>query len=80
MVRAIQGLRVEGRRGRVRPKLAWEQMIQADLRACVVDGSLSQNRRAWKAEIRQPDPASDGTWATVDGGSLFFERSGSSHF
>lgn len=40
LVRTILGLRVEGRQGKGRPKLTWEQVIQADVIACIVDPIL----------------------------------------
>lgn len=37
VVWAIQSLRIEGRRGRRRPKLTWEQAIRADMRTLVIE-------------------------------------------
>lgn len=34
LARAMQGLRVEGRWGRGRPKLKWEQVIREHMIAC----------------------------------------------
>lgn len=45
---------MEGRQGRSRPKLTWNQEIQADLRISGIDGTTAQERRTWRAVIRQP--------------------------
>lgn len=38
LVMAIQGLRVDGKRGRSRPKLTREQVIWADMNSCGIKG------------------------------------------
>lgn len=60
LVRAILGLQVGGRRGRGRPKMTWEQVIRAYMIACEIEGSLAQDKRAWTAANRRPDPSTDG--------------------
>lgn len=59
LARAIQLLRVEGRRGRCRPSLTWDPMIRADI-AYGIDGILAPDRKPWKAAIRQPDHVTSG--------------------
>lgn len=60
LVRTVQGFRVEGRRGRGRPKLTAEKVARADMIVCGIDGSLAEDRRACKAEIRRPNAATGG--------------------
>lgn len=43
LTRAILGLRVQGRLGRDRPKVTYEQVTRPDLRACGLDGTLAQD-------------------------------------
>lgn len=61
LVNAFQGLRSDGRPNGVRPKLTWELVIQVDVDACRIEGTLEQDRGAWKAAIRGPNPSTGGT-------------------
>lgn len=49
---AIQGLKVDGRRSRGTAKLTWEQVI-----TCGIEGTLTNDGRAWKATVHPPEPA-----------------------
>lgn len=66
LVGAIQGLRIEGRWGRGGPKLTWEQVIQAGMMVCGIDGTLTQDIRAWNLAIRRPDPLTGRIKARVE--------------
>lgn len=57
LIRAIQGLRVEGSD---RPMLTWKQVIRAHIFLCRIVGIVAEDRRVWKTEIRRTDPATFG--------------------
>lgn len=49
--------------GRGRPKVTREQLAEIEMIACGIDGTLPEDRKAWKAVFRRPDPATDGIGA-----------------
>lgn len=54
-------MRRGGRRwGRGLPKLTWEQVVGTDAVAGGINGTIVEDRSAWKIAIRRPDPAPGG--------------------
>lgn len=50
----------EGRRGRGRLKLTWEQVVRTNMASCGTDGTLTEEIRALKATIHRSIPATGG--------------------
>lgn len=50
LVSAVLRLRIDGRRGRSRPTLTWEQMMRTGMASGEIDGTLAlvEDRRTWK--------------------------------
>lgn len=57
LVKDILRFRVEGWWDRGRPKLTRKQVVRTDMAMVRIDGGFVKSRRAWKAAIRRPDPA-----------------------
>lgn len=43
-----------------RSKLAWKPAIRADIAGYWINGTVAEDRRAWKVAIRPSDPAVGG--------------------
>ncbi|KAJ0851966.1 hypothetical protein HanRHA438_Chr14g0632811 [Helianthus annuus] len=54
-VRVVETLTVEGRRGRGRPKLTWEEQIRHDLLESHLSEDMVQDRTSWRRRIRVKD-------------------------
>ncbi|KAJ0888605.1 putative reverse transcriptase domain-containing protein [Helianthus annuus] len=54
-VRVVETLTVEGKRGRGRPKLTWEEQIRHDLLELHLSEDMVQDRTSWRRRIRVKD-------------------------
>ena len=54
-VRVVETLTVEGRRGRGRPKLTWDEQIRHDLVELHLSEDMVQDRTSWRRRIRVKD-------------------------
>ncbi|KAJ0765672.1 hypothetical protein HanPI659440_Chr08g0306081 [Helianthus annuus] len=54
-VRVVEILTVEGRRGRGRPKLTWDEHIRHDLLELHLSEDMVQDRTSWRHRIRVKD-------------------------
>ena len=54
-VRVVETLTVEGRRGRGRPKLTWDEQIRHDLLELHLSEDMVQDRTSWRRRIRVKD-------------------------
>ncbi|KAJ0587063.1 hypothetical protein HanIR_Chr04g0158951 [Helianthus annuus] len=54
-VRVVETLTVEGRRGRGRPKLTWDEQIRHDLLELHLSEDMVQDRNSWRRRIRVQD-------------------------
>ena len=54
-VRAVENLTVEGRRGRGRPRLTWDERIRKDLQELHLSEDMVQDRSLWRLRIKVKD-------------------------
>ena len=44
------------KRGRVRPKLTWDESVKRDLKDCNISKEIALDRSAWRLVINVPEP------------------------
>ena len=55
--KVVQGMEIEGKRPRGRPKRRWMDAIRDDMKACHVTEDDTADREKWKQKTRKADPA-----------------------
>ena len=54
-VRRVEGVQVEGKRGRGRPRRTWEEQIRLDLQALHLSEDMTADRQSWRRSITIAD-------------------------